>query len=189
MNKKLLRTFISVPVPNQLFKIRNYLKSTVKNKKVKLSWIKKENIHLTIKFIGDMPEDDISNINSVIKNIVEITPVMDLTIRGTGCFPKPQRPRILWLGVQGELEPLQKFVLSINEALHPLGYPKEENDFIPHITLSRIKYPQKFTPDISELMNYEYPDINFRIDKIHIMSSELFFNGSVYTILGTHYLS
>jgi 2'-5' RNA ligase len=69
-----------------------------------------------------------------------------------------------------------------------LGYPKENKEYVPHLTLARIKYPQKNTPDISSFLNAEYEPIKLQTNKIHFMRSELFFKGSVYTILDTHYL-
>lgn len=188
MSKRLLRTFLSIPVPDEITALQDKLKSTIIEKKVRISWIKKGNIHLTLKFIGDTPEDEISQITSVIQPIIENTCIMEFQITGTGCFPKKERPRILWLGIDGDLSPLQELVTKINEALDPLGYPKVEKDFIPHLTLARIKYPQKVTPDISEFLKYDYDPIKFMSNKIHLMSSELFHKGSVYTILGTHFL-
>jgi len=113
---------------------------------------------------------------------------MDFRINGSGCFPKKERPRVLWLGLDGDLNPIQKLVRDINDALATLGYPKEEKDYIPHLTLARIKYHQKSTPNISEFLNYDYDPIKLKVNKIHLMSSDLFYKGSVYTILGTHYL-
>lgn len=188
MSKRLLRTFLSIPVPEEITVLQNTLKSTIVEKKARISWVKDGNIHLTLKFIGDTPEDEVKKINSTIVNIIENTSTMNFMINGSGCFPKPQRPRILWLGVHGNLAPLQELVRKINDALDPLGYPKEEKEYIPHLTLARIKYPQKITPDISEFLKYDYHPIKFPMNKIHLMNSELFHKGSVYTILGTHFL-
>lgn len=188
MSKRLLRTFLSVPVPDEIMGLQKILKSTINEKEGRIRWVKDGNIHLTLKFIGDTPEDDVKKINSTIVHIIENTPTMDFMINGSGCFPKKERPRVLWLGMDGDLNPLQKLVSDINNALDPLGYPKEEKVFIPHLTLARIKYPQKTTPDISEYLNYDYQSVKFSVNKIHLMSSELFYKGSVYTILGTHFL-
>ncbi len=188
MSKRLLRTFLSIPVPNEITYLQNKLKLTIVEKKAKISWVKDGNIHLTLKFIGDTPEDEVKKINSTIGHIIENTSTMNFMINGSGCFPKKERPRILWLGIDGDLSPLQGLVYKINDALDPLGYPKEEKEYIPHLTLARIKYPQKVTPDISGFLNYNYDPIKFNVNKIHLMSSELFHKGSVYTILGTHFL-
>ena len=189
MSNRLLRTFLSVPVPSTVVKLQKELKTVVNNHGAKVNWVRSDNIHVTLKFIGDMPEDDVDQIGNKIKDIIGSTQSMKFNIFGTGCFPKKERPRILWLGINGDLLPLQTLVTKINAELELLGYPKEEKIYIPHLTLARIKYPQKHTPDISSFLNAEYEPIQLQINKIHFMRSELFFKGSVYTILDTHFLT
>ena len=189
MSDRLIRSFLSVPVDEDIHALRDNLQKTVNTNGARISWIRKGNIHLTLKFIGDTPEDDVKRVSSTIKNIITSAPAMQFDITGTGCFPKKERPRTLWLGIKGDLNPLQVLVSNINDALNPLGYPKEEKKYVPHLTLARIKYPQKNTPDISAFLDAEYEPIQLHINKIHFMRSELFFKGSVYTILDTHFLT
>ena len=188
MSNRLLRTFLSIPVPNEVHSLMDKLQNTVNTNGAIVNWIRKGNIHLTLKFIGDVPEDDVDMVSNTIKNIISSSNSVQLQISDTGCFPKKTRPRILWLGINGDLTPLQDIVNNINDALDPLGYPKENKEYVPHLTLARIKYPQKNTPDISSFLNAEYEPIKLQTNKIHFMRSELFFKGSVYTILDTHYL-
>jgi len=188
MSKRLIRTFLSVPIPNTVHSLRDGLQNTVTAHGAKVKWIRKGNIHLTLKFIGDVPEDDVEKISHTIKDVITSAPSMEFDISETGCFPKKTRPRTLWLGINGDLTPLQNLVYNLNDALDPLGYPKENKEYVPHLTLARVNYPQKNTPDISSFLNTNYEPIKFQINKIHFMRSELFFKGSVYTILDTHYL-
>lgn len=189
MHDRLVRTFISVPVPDQVNSIKNRLKNEFYKQKSMIKWEKDDNVHLTLKFIGDMPEQDINHINQIIGQVVSNYTVLKYNISGTGCFPKPDRPRVLWLGVDGELTPLQNLVRNLNQELEKSGYPSETGDFIPHITIARIKYPQKHTPDVTSFLNHQYETIPFGINKIHFMQSQLFVKGSVYTILDTHFLN
>ena len=189
MSNLLLRTFLSVPVPSEIVRLQKELKTVVNNDGAIVNWVRNDNIHLTLKFIGDTPEDDVDQIGHTIKDITGSTQSMQFKISGTGCFPKKERPRILWLGIDGDLIPLQTLVTKINEELDILGYPKEEKNYIPHLTLARIKYPQKHTPDISSFLDTVYEPIQLQINKIHFMRSELFFKGSVYTILETQFLT
>ncbi len=189
MSERLIRTFISVPVPQSVFAVRNSLKETVVTKGAKIKWIPNDNYHLTLKFIGDMPEDEVEKVNQVIKNTISQHSSMSMSISGTGCFPKKERPRIFWVGINGDLSPLQSMVTDLNDALDPMGYPKETKEFVPHLTIARVKYPQKHTPDITPYLDADYEPIPFEINKIHFMRSQLFFKGSVYTILDTHFLT
>lgn len=189
MSDHLLRTFISVPLPRSIVSLRDMLKSTVNNKKANIKWIKSGNIHLTLKFLGHTPPESINSINSIISEVVKRFTNMGFYLKGTGCFPMETRPRTLWLGIEGDLEQLQQFVETINSELESQGFPIEEYKFIPHVTLARVKYPPKHTPIIKEFLNVTYDSIPFFIEKVHFMSSELFPNGPIYSILGTHFLS
>ena len=113
---------------------------------------------------------------------------MKIDITGTGCFQRIERPRVLWLGVEGNISQLQDFVADLNKKMEKLGFPLDENEYIPHITLARVNYPQKITPDITNFINASYEPLKFNINRIRFMSSELFPNGPIYSILGTHFL-
>jgi len=188
MSERLLRTFISVTLPKNIVSVSNMLQTTVISKKDNIKWVNPGNIHLTLKFLGHTPFEAAEEINKVLKDLVINHSEMELNITGTGCFPKIERPRVLWLGVDGNIGQLQDFVADINIKLEKLGFPLVEEKFIPHITLARIKYPPKDTPDITNFINSSYDPIKFSINRIRFMSSELFPDGPIYSILGTHFL-
>ncbi len=188
MSERLLRTFISVTLPKKIVSVSNMLKTTVISKKDNVKWVNSGNIHLTLKFLGHTPLEAADEINETLKSLVTRHSGMELVISGTGCFPRMERPRVLWLGVEGNISPLQDFVSEINKDLEKLGFPLDENEYIPHITLARVKYPPKDTPDITNFINTSYEPLKFNINRIRFMSSELFPNGPIYSILGTHFL-
>ncbi len=188
MSERLLRTFISVTLPKGIVSLSNMLKTTIKTTKDNVNWVNPGNIHLTLKFLGQTPYEATDEINKVLKEAVVSHSVMELEIKGTGCFPKIESPRLLWLGVERNIGQLQNFVADLNIKLEKLGLPIDEKEYTPHITLARIKYPPKDTPDITNFMNTSYEPIKFNINRIRFMSSELFSNGPIYSILGTHYL-
>ena len=189
MSDHLLRTFISVTVPNEIISLQEMLKTTVDFKGKNLKWSKPGQIHLTLKFIGHTPPDSLETINMELENIVKRHEWMECSIQGTGCFPVQQRPRILWLGLDGPLTNLKNFVNDINDSLETIGFPREEKEFIPHITIGRVKYPPKTTPDISTFLNVNFNPIPMSVTRIRFMSSELFSGGPIYSILGTHFLT
>ena len=188
MNERLLRTFISVTLPKEIVNLSKMLQTTVTSKKDNVKWVNPGNIHLTLKFLGHTPNTITEKLNGIISNVVSGYSSIDLIIDGTGCFPSSERPRVLWLGVDGELKSLQKLVKELNSELEKIGFPIEENEYVPHITLARVKYPPKVTPDIKEFMNTNYNPIKFNVSRVRFMSSELFPNGPIYSILGTHFL-
>ena len=188
MNERLIRTFISVTLPKKIVTVSNMLKTTINSKKDNVNWVNPGNIHLTLKFLGYTPFEAIDKINEELKDLVLNYSAMELMINGTGCFPKIERPRVLWLCVDGDISQLQIFVSDLNKKMKNFGFPLDEKKYIPHITLARIKYPPKDTPDITNFINTSYEPLKFSINRIRFMSSELFPNGPIYSILGTHFL-
>ena len=189
MSERLIRTFISVTVPNEIISLRDMLKTTVKSPKKNVRWVRTGQIHLTLKFLGFAPPDCIDELNSAIAKTISQYSRIDLTVMGTGCFPVPTRPRVLWLGMTGQTATLTTLVSDLNTALEPLGFPAEEQKIVPHITLARINYPPKHTPDISAFLQTTFEPILMTVSRVQFMRSELFPDGPVYSILGTHFLS
>jgi len=185
MTEKLLRTFISIPVPGEVKSKKNMLYSTLEGVDGDINWVKNTHLHLTLKFLGHTPDTSVDTISNVISNITSSMNPFDLLIKDTGCFPKESRPRTLWLGVEGNLDPLLSLVESIETNLDPLGFMKSENKYSPHITLARIKYPQKSTPNISPFLKSSYDAIDFPVDHVQFISSELHPSGAIYTILNS----
>ncbi len=189
MPERLLRTFIALAVPKRVSAVQEMLKTTIEAKRTKLKWVNPNSIHITAKFLGPTPEKLIDKINYRLKNLAEQFQPLNFKITGTGCFPTPNRPRVLWLGMDGELEQLQELVRLIHNVLDKFGFPDESERFKPHVTIARIRYPQKHTPDINSFLRTQYNSINLVTDRIHLISSELLPGGPIYTNLGTHYFS
>ena len=171
MDYKLIRTFISVPVPEPLFNLQKKLKVTISEKMGKIRWLHKDQIHLTIKFLGDTTEDSINDVRRIMQIIADEFKPFNISIQKTGCFPKIERPRVMWIGVSGELDKLYQLFEKIQKILNPLGFPKDEKKYHPHITIARAKYPQKKTPDISTFLNTSFDPIPFPIKKVQFISS------------------
>ena len=189
MSERLIRTFISVTVPNEIISLRDMLKTTVKSPKKNVRWVRTGQIHLTLKFLGFAPPDIIDELNTTIAKTVSQYSRIDLTVRGTGYFPVPTRPRVLWLGMTGQTATLTTLVSDLNTALETLGFPAEEQKIVPHITLARINYPPKHTPDISAFLQTTFEPILMTVSRVQFIRSELFPDGPVYSILGTHFLA
>ena len=91
----------------------------------------------------------------------------------------------MWLGVSGEIKPLIDMVREIENQLFKIGFSKEKKEFIPHITVARISYPQKVVPDINIFLKSSYDIIDLEIDRVQLFSSELLPNGAIYSLLKT----
>ena len=187
MIERLIRTFVSVSVPKEIVNIQSMLKSTVEPKGVKVRWVTNGKMHLTLKFLGNTTEGSIDNLNDALFNAVKSTKVINLSISGTGAFPVKGRPNVLWLGIKGDIDELKQLTVNINNSLEPLGFVTEKRDFLPHVTIARIKSNQKKIPNISNYLNTTFTELPMKIVKISLMQSESFSKGTFYTILGTHF--
>lgn len=98
-----------------------------------------DGVHLTLKFLGDVSMSHVDAVASAVEGAATGAQPFDLELRGVGGFPDLRRPRVLWVGVAGDLEALQRLYSSVEEALAPLGLPPEGRAFTPHLTLARLR--------------------------------------------------
>lgn len=102
-------------------------------------WTAPGSLHLTVQFLGAVPEDRIAAIEGAVVAAAAASRPLQLELRGAGGFPNARRPRIVWLGLAGELEPLAALVEDLGRRLTPLGYPPEARSFTPHLTIGRSR--------------------------------------------------
>ena len=136
-----IRTFIAIELEQELLKKLTDLQDRLKAEMPRgaVRWVRPEGIHLTLKFLGDVPAKQIQDIaQAVEQGCAEVSP-FTLTVGGSGCYPNLRRPRVVWVGVEeptGNLAALQR---AIERHVAPLGYPTERRPFSPHLTLGRVK--------------------------------------------------
>jgi 2'-5' RNA ligase len=179
---KLVRTFLAIPTPKSVGIKKNMLFSTIDEKST-VNWVKNENLHVTLKYLGYTKESKFPKLLEDIKNIVINTNPFNLMINGTGCFPNKERAKILWLGLEGNQGPLFNLFSNFENLFESYGFPKETLVFKPHITIARIKYPQKFEPNLNTFLNSRFDPIEFPVNRVQFLTSELLPSGVVYTLI------
>ena len=166
MNERLMRTFLSVPVPLSIKSLKHMFYSSMKDNPGIINWVRDTQLHLTLSFLGYTPESTIHKIIEYVQPVTCQFNPMELSITDTGCFPVATRPRTLWLGVEGDLKPLISMVNQLKMRLNKLGFPSEKREYFPHITIARIRYPQKITPNIDLFLKSSYDAIDFPADRV-----------------------
>ncbi len=135
-----IRSFIAIPVPSAGIQV---LEDAVEKLESELGksvrWVRSESIHLTLKFMGDIPAGMVEQVLEALPPVAAQFSAIELSISGLGVFPNPRRPRVLWAGVHGDLETLSSLQLAIDDAVGKLGLPKEQRAFSPHLTLGRVR--------------------------------------------------
>lgn len=135
-----IRSFVAVElgeeVKQRLAEIQRQLKTMTPGGVVR--WVQPDSIHVTLKFLGDVPEERIRAIVAALER--ECAPVAPLafTVAGAGCFPNARRPNVVWIGVEDPVGQLAALQRAVERALNPLGYPPEGRPFKPHLTLGRV---------------------------------------------------
>ena len=123
---KTIRTFIAIDIPGNIISNIRELQEGIKAYGFKIRWVRPENIHLTLKFLGDVDEVKIDDIaEAVSKTVGEYSPI-SLKAKGIGVFPGIKRPRVLWVGLTGQLEFLVRLHKTLDENLKVLDFPGEK---------------------------------------------------------------
>jgi 2'-5' RNA ligase len=150
-------------------------------------WVAPENIHLTLKFLGDVDAAAMPALQRAVADAcVGIAPIA-LTLRGAGAFPDTRRPNVLWIGVEGQVERATQLAQKIDDACAALGFAREERPFSPHLTLGRVRRDVK--PNDRSLVggvivNAVVGEVGqLHVERVSVMKSELQPAGSVYTRL------
>jgi RNA 2',3'-cyclic 3'-phosphodiesterase len=147
-----------------------------------LIWTPVYNLHITTKFIGPWPEEDLEKLTSALRSILPPSTI-SISIRGVGWFPNPHNPRVFWAGVIGGAA-LAELAKRTEDALEPLGLAREQRAFSPHLTLARIRQPvplQAMRQSIAQIDSLEFG--SFDADRFHLYLSRPGSAGSVYSKL------
>ena len=133
------RLFAAIKInPSESFLQTYYgLKANLRNDKIK--WVNIKNIHITLKFFGETPEDQIPEIVEKLKSIAANHPHFKLNIKDIGIFGSSYKPRVIWFGIE-ENERLIKLVKDVLSGMDDIGFKQDRQNFVPHLTIGRIKF-------------------------------------------------
>jgi len=183
-----IRSFIAIELPEEakqgLARLRRGLERDVHGF---VKWVDPQGIHLTLKFLGNIPAKRVTEITDAIKKATGGISPFHLEISGLGAFPSLKQPRVFWVGISGELDKLSALQLDIDSTLAALGFAREERPFVAHLTLARIR--EGASPaerrDFGELVDSttfqdKYP---VEVAAVRLMRSQLTPAGAIYTCL------
>lgn len=178
-----IRAFIAVELPGGLKLETDKLLASLKPIGAGVRWVKAINLHLTLRFLGNIEQDKIPLLENKLKDNLAGFKPFTIQFSGLGCFPNLQRPRIVWSGVGGDLERLKGLASAVEAACRQSGFGKKDKRFSAHLTIGRIKYQKKIKPLIEYLKKAEFKTDKFQVHEIVIFRSDLSPNGPNYTPL------
>jgi 2'-5' RNA ligase len=184
-----IRTFIAIEldesIKDELTRLQERLK--VEAPRGSVRWVRSEGIHLTLKFLGDVPADQIGEITTALQKSCQGLAPFSLSCGELGCFPNLKRPRVVWVGIQEETGTLAQLQKAIEENVAPLGYPPEKRKFSPHLTIGRVQ-KRVGSGDLRRLGELvgasEIGTLGqMEVRSVNLMRSDLRPSGAVYTRL------
>jgi 2'-5' RNA ligase len=176
-----MRLFTAIEIPDE---IRDRLERLITHLRptAHVKWSPVYNLHITLKFIGEWPADDLEKLQSALTQVAPRQP-LEIDVRSVGWFPNPYHPRVFWAGVTGG-HGLPALAADIESVLQPLGIAKDEREFSPHLTLARIKQPaplDSLRQAVCDLESVEFG--TFPADRFCLYRSQPGQAGSIYTKL------
>lgn len=185
-----IRSFIAIPIPDE---INILIHSRITEYKNVLSqsfirWVPESNIHLTLKFLGDVPNENLNNISREVGNLVGEYAQFDIHLNQMGIFPNIHKPQVIWIGGNAP-EPLFKIADKIESIASKYGIPRENRPFAPHFTIGRVSRningvdKSFFQTAFGKIKMGD--GIKMKASEIAIIKSDLRPSGAIYTTLFT----
>lgn len=180
------RLFLAIPIQtenNGFAPLVDDLRRRLSHEKM-INWVKPTNIHLTLKFIGETPPQDESKIIDAVSKVLENQKSFTIEFNHTGIFGARYAPRVLWLGMQQTPEELLSLEEKILTAFDDIGYLRDRQNFVPHLTLGRIKdlcEKQYFQKVVQAIEQKSY--IRQEVNEIILFQSILRPEGAVYKVV------
>ncbi len=179
-----LRAFLAIPVPDYIKDYASGLKSSLVSVASNVKWVEKGNYHLTLKFLGEINREYTKTIMKDMESVAEYCPPMQLEANGVGVFPNFRRPRVIWLGVKGEIEKLDFLGERVDALLSTsLGFEAERKRSF-HLTLGRIRPEGENGALLNQLnfINRGAESIPFPVNEFYLMESRLSPSGPTYIL-------
>jgi 2'-5' RNA ligase len=178
-----LRCFIAIKIPETIRRSIVNSVDDLKKSGADVKWVSPENIHITLQFLGGTEEAQVPFIKEALNKILLPYSPFYIKIAGIGCFPDTKRPRIIWVGTEGA-GPVINLHGDIAQGMRRFGYREEERNFIPHLTIGRVKSNRnlgELLKKMDEIKAARFSD--FEVQNITLMKSELKPSGAVYNSL------
>lgn len=185
MSQVRTRTFIAIEAVDEVhvraLQVIDLLAEAAQNVK----WVEPDKLHWTLHFLGDITDEDIAHVCRLVGKVADRHEPFLLTARAVGAFPKPERPRTLWLGAGQGSESLCRLQADLEEGLAKLGFRGENRRYVPHLTLGRVNRGREGGPQLAETLAElaEFDGGRMEVDEVTVYASVLAREGATYHIL------
>ncbi len=180
-----IRAFIAIELSDAVKTAISHLQTQLRAaNQIPAKWVEPNGIHLTLKFLGNIPRDSTGAVTGAIQQAAREVAPFHLEVRGLGVFPNRKRVHIAWIGIEGDLPQITTLQQRLDSCLSPLGFTPETRAFTPHLTLARVRdraspaEQESFGELITASTFTEAPVL--RVTSVHLIESRLGREGAVY---------
>lgn len=179
-----MRLFIAVDVPQDVRAAVAEQAARLRETNADVAWVKPENFHLTLKFLGETPDAQLADIQAALDLTAAARAAFDLELRGMGCFPERGVPRVVWVGASTGRDALAALARDVESAMEELRFPRERREFAAHLTIGRVRGPRG-TERLRRLVEAEAETGLGRcvVDEVRLYRSTLAPGDSIYEML------
>jgi len=188
-----MRTFIAISLPEEIKGYLGQVQEKLKLSAADVKWVQAGNIHLTLKFLGEIDEEKLREVSGILNDTAKGKGTFKINLSSLGAFPKIAYPRVIWAGIDKGDNEVGQIALELEEKLSKIGIPAEDRPFSSHITLGRVRSASnrhRLVKDLTALAdNFAPQGLEFTADKITLFKSTLTPKGPVYEALNEASLS
>lgn len=179
-----IRSFIAIEVPRELKSRLEEVQRELRRTEADVKWVRPEAIHLTLKFLGSIQQEDVGKISRAVAPVINLWEPFEIRIQGMGGFPNLRNPRVVWVGVDRGRESLASLQEQVEKKMAELSFPPENRPFSPHLTLGRVR-SFRGKADLSQAVeNRKGLELGiFQAREVILFRSDLKPSGAVYTKL------
>jgi 2'-5' RNA ligase len=178
-----IRSFLAFELPDDIKTIVARVSGEIRKTSLDVRWVRPQFIHLTVVFMGDIESEQIPSMGESLGAVCSRHSPFTIFLKPMGCFPNIRNPRVIWLGIDGDLERMSRFRDDLLHALSSFGIKEEERAFRPHLTLGRFKKPGKRQTELEQLLA-TYKELSSparTLSELVLFRSDLKPGGAVYT--------
>ncbi|MGD9140130.1 MAG: RNA 2',3'-cyclic phosphodiesterase [bacterium] len=182
-----IRTFIAVPVGEEVERAVETVESALKRSAADVKWVRPGNVHITLKFLGSVESGRIGDIARGLAAALDGARGFDATVSGVGTFPpNPRRARVVYMGLKEGAAGMAGLAERVEDAMAGLGFEKEKRPFKSHLTIGRVRRGARRLEDLGKaIAGAEYKPLKLSVDRVNLVKSELTPSGAIYTIIET----
>lgn len=178
-----MRLFVAILIDDKIRRAVARLQNRLGTRCDRVRWVHPDNIHLTVKFLGEVPDGDVMSVCELLTEAGRMATGFDMTIAGCGCFPQEGKVRTIWAGVREPPEALTQCVEAVELAMEVYGIPRERRSFSAHVTIGRLRGDRSAGRIRSTVAADEFVSKRQRVKSVALMASVLSRKGPTYSVV------